>query len=292
MGPVPPPALLEFVVIDRSMRSGLRHAILPHISSGSSRRLVVNATAAVTVLALTAGCGSGKGHAPGAAASRVGTGKLPLSTTFTTLKGIPTDTGPASAGNGTVVHPLTAINVSAVQGGPPVAILPSTEVGSPTWVPVIDTKPGWDRVLLPSRPNHAAGWIPTGDRKVQTAHSSFVIKVDTTGRKLTLMRSGRTTGTWTVAVGAPKTPTPTGRTFLMASLVPSKKTYSPLILPVGAHSETLDSFGGGPGTVAFHGWPQQSVFGKAVTNGCVRVPADALTQLSKVPLGTPVLITS
>jgi lipoprotein-anchoring transpeptidase ErfK/SrfK len=253
---------------------------------------LVNATAVVTVLALTAGCGKSNGHAPGAAASESAAGKLPLSTTFTTLKGIPTDTGPASASDGAVVHPLAAINVSAVQGGPPVAVLPSTQVGSPTWVPVIDTKPGWDRVLLPSRPNHAAGWIPTGGSKVQTAHSSYVIKVDTTSRKLTVVKSGQTIGTWTVAVGAPKTPTPTGRTFLMASLVPSKKTYSPLILPVGAHSETLDSFGGGPGTVAFHGWPQQSVFGKAVTNGCVRVPADALTKLSKVPLGTPVIITA
>ncbi|WP_261986737.1 L,D-transpeptidase [Actinomadura sp. HBU206391] len=48
-----------------------------------------------------------------------------------------------------------------------------------------------------------------------------------------------------------------------------KRTYSPLILPVGAHSETLDTFGGGSGTVAFHGRPTTSVFGKAVTHGCI-----------------------
>ncbi|MFL6053397.1 MAG: L,D-transpeptidase [Actinoallomurus sp.] len=252
----------------------------------------MNVTVAVAVLALSAGCGSGGGHASGAAASPSGLGKLPQSTTFTTLKGIPTDTGAVTAGDGTVVHPLSAINVSAVQGGPPVAILPSTQVGNPTWVPVIETKPGWDRVLLPSRPNHAAGWIPTDGGKVQTAHSSYVIKVNTTKRQVTLVKSGHTIGTWTVAVGAAKTPTPTGRTFLMASLAPTKKTYSPLILPLGVHSDTLDSFGGGPGTVALHGWPQSSVFGKAISNGCVRVPADALTQLSKVPLGTPVLITA
>ena len=127
---------------------------------------------------------------------------------------------------------------------------------------------------------------------MQTAHSSYAIKVDTSARRLQLLKSGHPLGTWTVAVGAPKTPTPVGRTFLLASLAPAKATYSPLILPVGVHSESLDTFGGGPGTVAFHGWPQKSVFGQAVTHGCVRVPADALEQLSKVPLGTPVSISS
>lgn len=283
-------------MIRRPMRSRRTTAAFPRATAAGtgatgSRRSAVHVTAAVAVLALAAGCGGGKGHAQGPAGSPSHVGTLPQSTTFTTLKGIPTDAGSTPAGDGTVVHPLTAIDVSAVPGGPPVAVLPSTQVGSPTWVPVVATKPGWDQVLLPSRPNHATGWIPAGGDKVQTAHSPYVINVDTSSRKLTLRRSGRTLGTWTVAVGTAKTPTPTGRTFLMASLVPTKKTYSPLILPLGTHSETLDTFGGGPGTVAFHGWPQRSVFGKAVTNGCVRVPADALTQLSKVPLGTPVLIT-
>ena len=35
----------------------------------------------------------------------------------------------------------------------------------------------------------------------------------------------------------------------------------------------------------------QSVFGHAVSNGCVRVPAAALHLLSGIPLGTLVLIT-
>jgi lipoprotein-anchoring transpeptidase ErfK/SrfK len=107
-----------------------------------------------------------------------------------------------------------------------------------------------------------------------------------------VLDSGQKVGAWTVAVGAPGTPTPAGRTFLMASLQPTNPTYTPLILPLGAHSETLDTFGGGPGTVALHGWPDTSVFGHAITHGCVRVPSAALDVLSHVPLGSLVLIRS
>jgi lipoprotein-anchoring transpeptidase ErfK/SrfK len=248
------------------------------------------AVAAVTA-SLMNGCGKSQAAGSSTGQSTTATAKLPQATTYTTLKDIPLDPDPFAGSNGTVVHPTAPVKVSAQAGGPPVAVLPSSQLGSPTWVPVVETRPGWQRVLLPSRPNRATGWIPTGGVKLQLARSTHVVKVDLSTRRLTIVKSGRKAGPWRVAVGAAKTPTPTGRTFMLASLAPARQTYSALILPVGAHSETLDTFGGGPGTVAFHGWPAKSVFGKAVTHGCVRVPADALRRLSKVPLGTPVLIT-
>jgi lipoprotein-anchoring transpeptidase ErfK/SrfK len=269
-----------------------RSTAAPCERSGDAWRLVKGVLITGVGAMVIAGCG-GKGHpsTPSVAPSAA-TGKLPQATTFATLHGLPQEADSTATGDGTVIHPTVPVSVSATPGGPPVAMLPSTQLGSPTWVPVVETRPGWRRVLLPSRPNHAAGWIATGGGTLQTAHSSYVIKVDTSTRRLTLLKSGQRVGTWTVAVGATKTPTPTGRTFLLASLAPAKPTYSPLILPVGAHSPTLDTFGGGPGTVAFHGWPQPSVFGKAVTHGCVRVPSEALTWLSKVPLGSTVIIST
>jgi lipoprotein-anchoring transpeptidase ErfK/SrfK len=251
-------------------------------------------TAAAPALLVTAllvtGCGGGGNSGPSAGASPAGgTEKLPQATTYTTLDDLPRDAAPSAKADGTVVHPNATVPVSAKPGAPAVAELPSTQLKGPTWVPVVETRPGWRRVLLPSRPNGVTGWIP--DSGLKTARSTSAITVDLSDRKLSLSRAGQAAGAWSVAVGAPKTPTPTGRTFLLASLAPEKPTYSPLILPVGAHSATLDTFGGGPGTVAFHGWPSTSVFGKAVTHGCVRVPADALKQLAKVPLGTPVHIT-
>ena len=61
-------------------------------------------------------------------------------------------------------------------------------------------------------------------------------------------------------------------------------------LPLGTHSETFNSYGGGPGTVALHGWPDPAVFGRADSDGCVRVPTDALHLLSTLPLGTLVVL--
>ncbi|MFI0354834.1 L,D-transpeptidase [Actinomadura sp. 9N407] len=245
------------------------------------------AMAATAVLVVGCGGKEDGSAAPGAPANAA-TGKLPQATTYTTLKGLPEDKEPFGKNTGTVVRPKAPLPVSALPGGAAVATLPDKQLGGPTWVPVVESRPGWHRVLLPSRPNRVTGWIPGAPGQVETARSSYLVKVDVGDRRLTLLDKGRKVGSWTVAVGEGKTPTPTGRTFLLALLKPSKPTYSPLILPVGAHSETLETYGGGPGTVAFHGWPSKDVFGKAVTHGCIRVPADALARLSKAPLGTPV----
>jgi hypothetical protein len=217
--------------------------------------------------------------------------KLPLATTYGTTRSAPQDPAPFGSETGTVVHPTTTRVVYARPGGPAVAALPTTELGSPTWVPVVRSQPGWDRILLPTRPDRSTGWIYLGGGGLQTAYSPYQVDINLAHYRLTILKAGRSLGTWTVAKGAPSTPTPVGRTFVLASLVPLQPTYSPLILPLGTHSDTLTTYGGGPGTVGLHGWPDSSVFGHAVSHGCVRVPAAALRALSLVPLGSAVMIT-
>lgn len=214
---------------------------------------------------------------------------LPGATTFTELSGLPQDTDTYGKLSGVVVHPARTVAIYAQPGGKPAATLPAKQLGSQTWVPVVEARKGWYRVLLPSKPNHVTGWIKAKGLKQARSRYRVIVKLGT--RKLIVMNASKKLGTWTVAVGGPETPTPVGRTFLLASMSPKEKAaYSPLILPLGAHSPTLDTFGGGPGTVAFHGWPDPKVFGKAVTHGCVRVPGRALKALARLPLGTPVLI--
>jgi lipoprotein-anchoring transpeptidase ErfK/SrfK len=218
--------------------------------------------------------------------------KLPQATTYATIPAAPADPSRFAATSGLVVHPLAAQIVYTKPGGPAVAMLPVTELGGPTWVPVVQNGPGWDEVLLPSRPNHITGWIYTAgaDPKLQTARTSYLLRVNLSARRLSVYDGGRLLGAWTVAIGAKGTPTPTGRTFLLALLAPPQPTYSPLILPLGFHSNAWTTFGGGPGTVGIHGWPDTSVFGHAVSNGCLRVPAAALQLISRIPLGSLVVI--
>ena len=219
-------------------------------------------------------------------------GRLPLATTFGRSPAAPRDPDPFGPGKGLVLHPTATRVIYARPGGPPVAALPASELGGPTWVPVVQSRPGWDRVLLPTRPNHSTGWVYLGGGGLQIASDGYQVEVNLAGYRLTVTDGGRSLGSWSVAVGATATPTPPGRTFLLASMAPVHPTYSPLILPLGLHSGALGDFGGGPGTIGVHGWPDPAVFGHAVSHGCIRVPAAALGVLARIPLGSSVMIIS
>lgn len=247
------------------------------------RGLAVIATAVVLVTALTS-CGDSD---KGASRETVDLTSLVASTTKATLPKAPLDADPSATTDGDVVHPRRTLPVFAAPGRRPFAKITPTQMND-TWLPVIDRRGQWTRVLLPSRPNGSTGWLRTA--QLDTRRTPYLVRVHVGSRRLDLIRDGESIGSWSIAVGAPKTPTPVGRTFLLGSIVDDKQGFSPLILPLGSHSDTLDTYGGGPGTVAFHGWPDTSVFGKAISHGCVRVPADALDQLRLVPLGTLVII--
>lgn len=211
---------------------------------------------------------------------------LVASSTKTTLKGAPRDPAPRAATDGAIVRPKQATGVYDAPRGSVFGKIGRQQFG-PTWLPVIAEEDGWVQVLLPSRPNGSTGWIPAD--RVQRQVSPYLIRVHVGSRTLEVFFEGKRTGSWPVAVGKAETPTPTGRTFVLGSIADASQS-SQVILPLGAHSQTLDSYGGGPGTVALHAWPDASVFGTAASHGCVRVPDDALAELTKVPLGTVVLI--
>lgn len=148
-------------------------------------------------------------------------------------------------------------------------------------------------MLLPSRPNGSSAWVFTDTDRFDLARSDALVSVDLGRARVTIDRAGSRVGSWPAVVGAPGTPTPPGTTFVMASVYDPGNAYSTHLLPLGWHSDTLDSFGGGPGTVALHGWPARSLFRSVhrdVSHGCVRIPADALALAVQLPLGTPVLL--
>ncbi|WP_158889107.1 L,D-transpeptidase family protein [Amycolatopsis anabasis] len=217
---------------------------------------------------------------------------LTESTTFTTVPAAPADIDRDRVPVGRVVHPRNLVPVYAQPGGPAIAALPPQQINSDTWLPVIAEEPGWVQVLLPSRPNGSTGWVSIQDSSVETAHTPYRLVVDRSAFRMQLFRDGQQLGNWTIGVGKPGAETPPGRTFIMASIQDSRQTFSPVILPLGTHSASHETYGGGPGTTGIHGWPTTTVFGRPSSDGCIRVPADALRVLSTwVPIGTPVLIT-
>ncbi|MGH3936746.1 MAG: L,D-transpeptidase [Pseudonocardiaceae bacterium] len=212
---------------------------------------------------------------------------LPQSTTYTIVDGAPLDSGAPEPTDGTVVHPRREVVVYSTPGGAPIARIGPQQLGD-TWLPVIAQQPGWMQVLLPSRPNGSAGWVT--DDALDRAVTPYLIRVHLRSLNMELFWGDRRLGEWPVGIGKKAAPTPVGRTFLLGSFTDPKQNYSPVILPLGTHSPTLDSFGGGPGTVAIHTWPTADVFGTRSSDGCIRVPSAALNMLTEVPLGTLVLI--
>ncbi|MFB9728082.1 L,D-transpeptidase [Haloechinothrix salitolerans] len=221
------------------------------------------------------------------AASEVDLAALTESTTHTKLDNAPIDPAPQEVTDGTVVHPKQMTKVYDAPNGTAFAKIGPKQLGD-TWLPVIATQDGWSQVLLPSKPNGASGWI--SDDAVVRDTTPYLIRVHLGSRTIELRKDGEQLGSWPIGIGKEETPTPTGRTFLLGSFVDPNQDFSPVILPLGSHSETLDTFGGGPGTVAIHTWPTSDVFGTRSSHGCIQVPKDALNRLTEVPLGTLVLV--
>ena len=150
----------------------------------------------------------------------------------------------------------------------------------------------WLRALLPMEPNGSEGWIRARD--VTLSEHAYRIRVDLSGRRLTVYEADRIVLRETVAVGQPGSPTPTGLFFTTVLVEPGDPfgPYGRYAYGLSAHSEVYEEFAGGDGQVAIHGTNAPSLIGQAVSHGCIRMENPAITRLARtVPLGTPVRIT-
>ena len=98
--------------------------------------------------------------------------------------------------------------------------------------------------------------------------------------------------------GAPGTPTPHGLAAIYErNRQPDPGGFlGPWALSLTAHSNVLESYGGGPGRVAIHGRAGASLrdpLGSARSHGCIRITSRAVSWLARhVPPGTPVRVRS
>jgi lipoprotein-anchoring transpeptidase ErfK/SrfK len=156
----------------------------------------------------------------------------------------------------------------------------------------VDCNDRWYRVELPIRPNGAIGYVSARDLKLKAVTSR--IEVDLGTKTLTLFRKGRRVLTATVAIGASATPTPLGRYYVNQRLIPddSQGPFGPAAIGISAFSPVLTGWAQG-GPVAIHGTNEPWSIGRAVSNGCVRLPNATLLRVFGVAVaGTPVIIRS
>lgn len=107
-----------------------------------------------------------------------------------------------------------------------------------------------------------------------------------------MFESGRVRLTATVAVGSAATPTPTGRYYVNQRLVPTDKSgpFGPGAVGISAYSDVLTGWTQG-GPIAIHGTNEPWSIGRAVSNGCIRLPNETLRKVFELALaGTPVIV--
>jgi hypothetical protein len=148
----------------------------------------------------------------------------------------------------------------------------------------------WYYAALPMRPNGVAGFIRARDVRIEKVRTR--IALDLSQRELVLYRDNEPILSAPVAVGAPSTPTPTGRYYVNQRIIASDPTgpWGPAALGISAFSDVLQEWSQG-GPIAIHGTNDPSSIGRAASHGCVRLENDVLRRVFETArAGTPVII--
>jgi L,D-transpeptidase catalytic domain len=193
----------------------------------------------------------------------------------------------AFAQAGVVARPRAhSLVLRAEPSGAVIARLGSrTEFDSPLVLAVAARRPGWLGVISPLVPNGKLAWVDR--RTVRLSAVRLHIDLSLSRRQLSLLR-GRTLITrFDVGIGAPTSPTPTGRFAVTDKLSGEGTVYGCCILALSAHqSRPPRGWSGSDSRVAIHGGGPG-----AISGGCLHASTSALRFLmAHVPLGTRVTI--
>jgi hypothetical protein len=185
------------------------------------------------------------------------------------------------------------VRLRATPGGAVVSgVLPRTEFGSNTILPVVRQRDGWLGVISKELPNGRIGWIAANAGLV-AYRSRWSVVASLGRREVVVRRAGRVVQRFRVAVGGPSTPTPTGRFAVTDKLLTEDlaSVYGCCILALSAHQPNTPQGWGGGDRVAIHATNLPETIGTAASLGCLRAPAEEARRLVRnVPLGTVVTI--
>jgi hypothetical protein len=182
----------------------------------------------------------------------------------------------------------------ATPGGRVLAKLaPKTEFGSPAAMWVVRHSGRWLGVVSSAAGNNQVGWIPATVASLRRV--DWELRVSLSARTLTVLDHGRVTQRYTVAIGAPSAPTPTGRFAVTDRLLTGDPAgpYGCCILALSAKAPHAIQDWSGGNRIAIHSTPETQTIGEAASHGCVRLTlAEGKWLVNHIPLGTPTLISS
>jgi hypothetical protein len=190
----------------------------------------------------------------------------------------------------TDVHARPAVD-SRVVG----RLKPVTPEGTDNIVLILDRETAledklWVRVLFPSRPNGAAGWVARDTiGGYGVVHTRLVI--DLSSFRARLYERGRLLFDAPIGIGRPKWPTPVGEFYVRNRIAGfGDPVYGPVAFGTSARSMRLTDWPAG-GFVGIHGTNTPELIPGRVSHGCVRMRNADILELDRLmPVGTPVTI--
>ena len=167
-----------------------------------------------------------------------------------------------------------------------------TEFGSPVKLGVTIRRGNWLAVISERLPNTVLGWVPR--TRVSLLRIAWSIDVSLSRHVLEVRHDGQLVRRVRVAIGAPASPTPSGRYVITDHLNGTKygSVFGCCILVLSGHQPHPPK-GFDPTTdwrLAIHGG---AGIGSAVSAGCLHARDSDLRMLMRLtPLGTPVVVTT
>ena len=189
------------------------------------------------------------------------------------------------------VRPGAAVQLREAPGGAVVETLSdTTEFGSPTVLTVLKRRGAWAGVPTQLLPNGKLGWVRIEDRALATDSVGQSIVIDLSAMRGRLFRGGELERRWTVGIGGPETPTPTGRFSITDEIEGGlNPVYGCCAIALSATQPNLPAGWTGGNRIAIHGTAEP--LGAANSTGCIHSSdADLHALIDGVPLGTPVTI--
>jgi hypothetical protein len=190
------------------------------------------------------------------------------------------------------VHPLKPVAMYDKVGGKARQMAaPTIATNVDLVMPVVEEKPGWFGVLVPSA-NRSIAWLPDKDLEKRPLNDHIVVYRKQ--HKLVWLKNDKPQREWEVTLGMTQSPTPLGRSYVLGQSKLDGDVYA------GVNVLALSSIPDDPNSVptglrgahtGIHTWKNDNNLGKDVSDGCIRLTKSGqLLLLRELEPGTPVTV--